>query len=90
MATLQAAEQKYARNTQGKGAYWKQRTLAAQGEYCTGMAEFLGIPAQQCQVSGPGRDYAAGVQAAAPQNYDQGVAGKASKWAQNLLAKFSG
>lgn len=90
MAKLQFAMQKYERNTQGKGAYWLNRTRQNINAYCEGIADFLGISAAQCQQSGPGRDYQAAIQAASPAQYDQGVAGKAQKWARNLLAKFSG
>lgn len=84
----QAAAQKYDRNTQGKGGYWKSRTTQEAGHYCEAMGEFLNIGAGACASSGPGRDYAAGIQAATPGSYDQGVANKGTKWLNNMRAKF--
>jgi hypothetical protein len=80
---------KYDRNTQGKGDYWKQRTMASAGNYCKGIAEALGISEAQCASSGPGRDYQAGINAATGADYNAGVNGKGQKWFNNYRAKFT-
>jgi len=89
MAQADYAAQKYDRNTQGKGSYWKARTTSQIPAYCEGIADFLGISASQCQSSGPGRDFSAGVQATPPAAYDQGVQGKGQKWLARMRAKFA-
>jgi len=87
--TIQEAAQKWNRNTQGKADKWYRNTTSAGGNaYCQGLAK-LGIPVSAC-LNGPGAHFAQGVQAAGPQAFQQGVAGKEQKWAQDFAAAFSG
>lgn len=77
MATISSAQAKWERNTQGKGGKWK--AAVEHGDYCGGMASFLGVrPNRMCA------DYAAGVGAVSASAFDASIAGKGSKWAEGL------
>jgi 2-hydroxychromene-2-carboxylate isomerase len=82
--------EKYNRNTQGKGATWKDGVMKAAGDYCAGVAEALGISVGQCQASKAGRNYQAGIQAASAADYDRGVAGKGQKWFDRYRRAYGG
>lgn len=85
MASIEQSAAKYARNTQGRGSEWKSRSQANIGNYCQGIADKFGISVAACQSGKMGRNYAAGIQNATAADYDQGVSGKAQKWAQRFL-----
>lgn len=85
MATLQSAQAKWERKTAGAGGRWKAGTQGAGGRWAAGMGQFLGSSVGGQHVGA----YEAGVNAVSASDFEQSIAGKGSKWAENLRRAFS-
>jgi len=46
--TLEYAAEKWERKTAAKGAKWKDRTIAGEGNYCANFGAFVGHPVTMC------------------------------------------
>lgn len=77
--SMASAQAKYARKTGAAGADWKQRTLAAEGEWAAELGEFAGGPVgPQTRAA-----YRAGIENATYR------AGDPDKWARNTRQGIS-
>jgi hypothetical protein len=79
MATLQSAQAKWERKTANAGAKWKAKTTGKGGEYSAGIQRFLGVAPSATVVS----SYEQGVAAVSAQDFQNAIAGKGAKWAEN-------
>lgn len=83
-ATLQEAQAKWERKTQGAGERWKAGVSGKEAEYCRGLAKF-GVSEAEC-LAKIGRRWSAGVGAVSPSGFQAAIAGKGAKWASGFQA----
>lgn len=86
---LQQAERKWTDNTSNAGGRWRNGVQRAEtnGAYCKGINELLGGNAPNCPMRQS--HWQEGVNSVSPQQFDQAIQGKGTKWAEKYRAAFS-
>jgi hypothetical protein len=79
MATLASAQAKWERKTANAGTKWQQATQGKGAAYAAGLTRF-GAPPSGSVVSA----YEQGVSAVSAADFQASIAGKGSKYAENL------
>ena len=86
MPTLQSAQAKWERKTANAGAKWKAAVTGKGAEYSAGVQRFLGAAPSAMVVS----NYEQGVAGVSAQDFQNAIAGKGAKWAENLRRGLTG
>jgi hypothetical protein len=86
MATLQSAQAKWERKTANAGPKWKAAVTGKGAEYAAGIQRFLGAPPSATVVN----SYEQGVAAVTAQDFQNAIAGKGAKWAENTRRGLTG
>jgi hypothetical protein len=85
MPTIETAKKKWARKV--KGDKWKRGVTGKESDFCSGVAEFLGVGTCNPDVLTAYREGIADVSAA---DFDAAVRGKEEKWAKRYREKMAG
>ena len=73
------AQGKYARKTATMGTNWKRGVTGKGGEYCKGVADFIGV--KSCNKARESA-WTSGVDAVSASDFGTAVRGKEDKWAR--------
>ena len=87
MATLESARRKWEEKTAAAGEKWKAAVTGKGGEWCSGVAKFLGVGT--CNPQARAR-YEEGVGRVSAAEFQASISGKGAKWAENLRRALSG
>jgi hypothetical protein len=85
MPTIETAKKKWARKV--KGEKWKRGVTGKESEYCSGVAEFLGVGTCNPERAAAWRE---GVDSVSAADFDKAVRGKEEKWARRYREKMAG
>jgi hypothetical protein len=77
--TLEYAAEKWERKTAAKGAKWKDRTIAGEGNYCANFGAFVGHP-----VTDVCNAFNSGVNAVTPADFEAAIRNKRQKYIEGL------
>lgn len=87
MATIAEAQAKWERKMATAGEAWKRGVTGRGDAYCRGVAQFLGVGT--CNPLAR-QKWEQGVAALDASAFQRAVAGKGSKWAENLRRALGG
>ncbi|MCJ7816743.1 MAG: hypothetical protein MUP55_02695 [Candidatus Aenigmarchaeota archaeon] len=85
MSTIKLAQGKWENKVNGTA--WKSGVTGKGGDYCDGVAEFLGVSSCNPSVQSA---FTRGVDRVSANDFDSAVKGKGSKWARRYAEKMGG
>jgi len=84
-SNLERASKKWTENTSGKN--WKAGVTGKGGDFCEGVAEFLGVKSCNPETA---KAWTEGVEGVSVEDFNAAVKGKGSKWARRYAEKMGG
>lgn len=84
MATMQSAQAKWEAKTQDAGSKWKAGLAGAEQRWAAGLSAFGAAPGPLTSQA-----YSAGIARVSASEFQQSIAGKGSKWAENFRRGIS-
>ena len=79
MGSIASGQAKWERKTQGAGEKWKQGVSGAGGRYAQGLSNAGAPPGPQTMSA-----WESGVSATSAADFQNSIAGKGAKWAENF------